>query len=187
MNLIDIIILVCFVPALIVGIKKGFMVQACSLLGIVASIWCAAKFAGIVGGYLSMHLDFSPVVINIIAFALILIIVSIVFSLLGKLLAKLMKVILLGWLDKLLGILLAALVTFCILGVIIFVFDSLDTQWHLVKSDILQTSVLYQKIKQITLVIFPYLKQLTHVITPEATDSAPAAAFIPFLLLPCKK
>ena len=155
MNLIDIIILVCFVPALIVGIRKGFMVQACSLLGIVASIWCAAKFAGIVGGYLSMHLDFSPVVINIIAFALILIIVSIVFSLLGKLLAKLMKVILLGWLDKLLGILLAALVTFCILGVIIFVFDSLDSQWHLIKSDILQTSVLYQKIND----EFPVFKE----------------------------
>ena len=159
-HLIDYIILASFIPALFVGIKKGFMVQACSLLGVVASIWCAAKFAGIVGGYLTPHMDFSPLVINVISFIVILVIVSLVFALLGRLLAKLMKVVLLGWLDKLLGVLLATLVTFCILGVVIAVFDSLDTQFHIIKSTILQESVLYQGIKQIALTIFPYLKQL---------------------------
>ena len=160
MNAVDIILLICFVPAVFVGLKKGLMVQACSLLGVVASIWCAAKFAGIVGGLISPHLDVSPLMINVISFVIILIIVSIIFSLLGKLLAKLMKFVLLGWLDKLLGIILAMLVTLAILGVVVVVFDSLDTHFHIIKSTILQDSTLYQGIKQIALAIFPYLKQL---------------------------
>ena len=179
MCIIDIFLLLCFVPGIVMGISKGFMVQACTLVGFVASVWCAWKFASMLGGVLSPHVDFSPAVVNTIAFALILIVVAIAFALLGKLLAKLMKVVLLGWLDKLLGIILASLVTLCILGVIIFVFDSLDAQWHIIKSDILQDSVLYQGIKNIALIFFPYLKQLITTgsqALPEAIPNAETAA-----------
>ena len=160
MNSIDIILLICFVPGLIAGIKKGFMVQACTLVGFVASVWCAWKFATLLGAYITPHVDFSPALANTISFAIILIVVSILFALLGKLLAKLMKVVLLGWLDKLLGAVLASLVTLAILGVVIFVFDSLDAQWHIIKSTILQDSILYQGIKTVALTVFPYLKLL---------------------------
>ncbi len=160
MNPIDIVLLVCFVPGIIRGLMKGLMVQACSLAGIVASIWCAWHFASLVGGRLAPHLNLSPALINTIAFALILIVVSIAFALIGKALAKLMKFALLGWLDKLLGVILGCLITLCILGVGIVIFDSLDTQWHLVKSDILENSKVYQGIKHIALTVFPYLKQL---------------------------
>ena len=178
MNIIDIILLCCFIPGIIRGIMKGFMVQACTLVGFVASVWCAWKFATLLGGVLTPHVDSSPTIVNTIAFAVILIIVALAFVLLGKLLAKLMKVVLLGWLDKLLGILLASLVTLCILGVIIFVFDSLDTQWHIVKSDILQTSVLYQGIKHLALTFFPYLKQLIASESAAVEDAAQVAAFL---------
>lgn len=190
MNIIDIFLLVCFVPGIVMGISKGFMVQACTLVGFVASVWCAWKFASMLSGILTPHVDFSPAVVNTISFALILIFVAIAFALLGKLLAKLMKVVLLGWLDKLLGIILASLVTLCILGVIIFVFDSLDSQWHIIKSDILQDSVLYQGIKNIALIFFPYLKQLITAgsqALPEAgadADTVSSACFIISFLRP---
>ena len=160
MNVVDIILLVCFVPGIIRGLSKGFMVQACTLVGFVASVWCAWKFASLLGTYLAPHLSLSPALINTIAFTIILIIISILFTLLGKLLRKLMKVIMLGWLDKLLGAVLALLVTLAILGVVILIFNSLDTQWHIIKSDILEKSALYQGIKNIALAVFPYLKQL---------------------------
>lgn len=160
MNPVDIVLLCCFVPGIIRGIVKGFMVQACSLAGIAASIWCAWRFASLVGGYLTPHLDLSPALINTIAFAIILIIVAIAFGLIGKALSKLMKVALLGWLDKLLGVLLGCMITFCILGVIILIFNSLDAQWHIMKSDILENSVVYRSIRGIAQAVFPYLKQL---------------------------
>ena len=160
MNIIDIVLLMCFVPGVIFGIKKGFMVQACTLVGFVVSVWCAWKFAVLLGSYLAPHFNLSLSLTNTIAFAIILVIVSILFALLGKLLAKLMKVVMLGWLDKLLGVVLALLVTLAILGVLTIVFDSLDAHWHIIKSDILKNSALYQGIKKIALTVFPYLKQL---------------------------
>ena len=160
MNIIDTILLICFVPGIIMGIKKGLMVQACTLIGFVASVWCAATFATLLGNALAPHINTSPGLINTIAFAIILIVVAIGFALLGKLLSKLMKVVLLGWLDKLLGVVLASLLTLCILGTVIVIFNSLDTHWHIVKSDILQNSVLYQGIKNIALTLFPLLKNM---------------------------
>ena len=169
MTIVDIILLVCFVPGIIRGISKGFMVQACNLVGFVASVWCAWRFAVMLGAYLAPHFNLSPALTNTIAFAIILLIIAILFSLLGKLLRKLMKVIMLGWLDKLLGVLLALLVTLAILGVVILIFNSLDTHWHIIKSDILEKSAVYQGIKDIALAVFPYLKQLF------TGESAPAA------------
>lgn len=160
MNTVDIVLLVCFVPGVIRGIVKGFMVQICSLAGFVASVWCAWKFAAIAAEYLTPYINLSPALLNTITFALILLVVSIVFVLIGKLLAKLMKVVLLGWLDKLLGMVFGILVTAAILGVLIVIFDGLDTQFHLVKGDILKDSVVYQGIKTVALTVFPYLKQL---------------------------
>ena len=169
MNIVDIILLLCFVPGIIRGLSKGFMVQVCNLVGFVASVWCAWKFAVMLGAYLAPHFNLSPTLTNTIAFAIILIIVTILFALLGKLLRKLMKVIMLGWLDRLLGVILAILFTVAILGVIILIFNSLDAHWHIIKSDILQNSALYRGIRNIALGVFPYLKQLF------AGETAPAA------------
>ena len=160
MNTVDIILLVCFIPGVIRGLMKGFMVQICSLIGFVASVWCAWKFSAIVAGYLTPHLNLAPALVHTLSFALILFVVAILFALLGKLLAKLMKVVLMGWVDRLLGLILGIFVTAAILGVLVVIFDNLDAQWHLVKGDLLKDSVVYQGIKQAALTVFPYLKQL---------------------------
>ena len=54
MNTLDLI--VCLVLALAVwnGWRQGFVVQICSLAGIVAGIWIAARFGAQVGGWLRL-------------------------------------------------------------------------------------------------------------------------------------
>lgn len=160
MNILDIIILVCFLPGLIKGISKGFLEQAVTLVGMVLSVWCAFKLRGIVCDYLAPHLEMSETILNVVAFALILIGVSMLALLLAKLLTKLMEMMMLGWVNRLLGALTSCLVTLVVLGVIIVLFDTVNVKFELVKSPVLDESVLYEGIKNLAYLAFPYMKQL---------------------------
>ena len=104
MNVIDIIILLCCVPALYNGITKGFISQAFSLVALVLGAWFSFKFAGPLGEWLKSYADLPGPILNVIAFALILVIVVMVLKMTAMTLERLLKVVMLGWLDKLLGV-----------------------------------------------------------------------------------
>ena len=65
-----------------------------------------------------------------------------------------------GWLNRLLGALMACLTTLIVLGVVIVLFDTINLKFDLVHSPILDDSLLYGKIKDLAYIAFPYLKQL---------------------------
>ena len=45
MGTLDIILLICFIPALVRGIQKGFIEQVISLASIFIGAWMAYRFA----------------------------------------------------------------------------------------------------------------------------------------------
>ena len=78
MNILDIILLICFIPALIQGIRKGFIAQAISIISIGAGIWASARFADVVSAWVAQYITASEQVLKVVAFALILVVVFIV-------------------------------------------------------------------------------------------------------------
>ena len=86
MNILDIIILICLVPSLIQGLRKGFISQAISIISLVAGIWASAKFADLVGGWLAQYITASEQVLKLVSFALVMVVVFILLGLIGKLL-----------------------------------------------------------------------------------------------------
>ena len=165
MNTLDVILLLLFIPGIIRGISKGFLEQAIALIGIVFSVWAAFKFLAPVCGLLEQYVSFPESIVKVLAFLLILIVVSLVVLLLAKLLTKVVEMALLGWLNKTLGVVSAILVTAVVLGLLIILFDTVNVQFGLVKSEILETSTVYNLLKDFGYIIFPFLKQL---IAPEA-------------------
>ena len=160
MATLDIIILICFIPAVIRGLQKGFIEQAVALISIVLGAWLAFKFSSMVCDWLKAYIDVSETVLNIISFALIIIVTAFLLFLVGRLLTGFMKLVLLGWLDHLLGIVFALLKTALIIGLIIVMFDTLNVKFEFVKAETLDASVLYNPIKDMAYTIFPYLKEL---------------------------
>ena len=160
MNTLDIILAICFIPALIRGISKGFVEQAAALVAFFLSVWMAFRFSTLAADWLRPVLEVSETVLNVVAFVAILVVVSIAMVLLGKLISKFIKVAMLGWLDKLLGVLFGFLVTALILGVLIVSFDAVNTRFTIVAAEKLEASVLYTSLRAIAWFIFPYLKEL---------------------------
>ena len=160
MNILDIILLICFVPALIQGIRKGFIAQAISIISIVAGIWASARFADVVSAWVAQYITASEQVMKVVAFALILVVVFIVLGLVGRLLEGLFNLVLLGWVNKLLGVVFALLKTALIVGLLIIVFTSINDNLQLVKESVLNESVLYPHLKKIAFEVFPYVKDM---------------------------
>ena len=160
MHTLDIILAICFVPALIRGISKGFIEQAMAFAAFFLSVWMAFRFSSLAALWLKPRLEVNDTLLNVIAFVLVLVAVSVAMVLLGKLLSKFIKVVMLGWLDKLLGVLFGFLFTALILGVAIVSFDALNTRFALVAAEKLDSSVLYTSLRATAWFLFPYLKEL---------------------------
>ena len=160
MNILDIIILICLVPAIIQGIRKGLISQVIGIISIIFGVWASARFANIVGDWLAQYITCSEQILKIVSFALILIVVFIALGLTGRILEGIIKLIMLGWLNKLLGVAFALVKSLLVLGLITLAFNSLNTSFSLVKPDILADSVLYPIIKDFADAVFPYLKSI---------------------------
>ena len=160
MNILDIIILICLIPALIQGLIKGFISQAIALISLIAGAWASSRFAGVVCEWLSQYLSGSEQIVRIAAFALIFIAVILALSLIGKLLDKIIQIIMLGWLNKLLGGVFAIAKWILIMSLIVVAFNSINQSFHLVKPSVLAQSQLYPILTDIANTIFPYLKNL---------------------------
>ena len=161
MSTLDIIILVCFVPAIVTGIQRGFIAQVVSLVSIILGIWLAFHFSEMVCEWLRQYLpNLSETILNIVGFVLILAVVALLLHLVGKLLLRLFKAVDLGWLNWILGLIFSLLKAALVIGLVLVLFDTLNLKFSLVKSETLGQSVLYAPLRDAAYKVFPYLKAL---------------------------
>ena len=171
MNTLDIVILLLFVPGIIRGLTKGFLEQGISLAGVVLAVWLAFHFFHQVGQLIQRYITVPEKVLPIMGFVAILVVVILAVILLAKLATKIVEMATLGWLNKALGLVFALAATALVLGLLAIVFETMNLRFGLVKSPILQDSVLYGYLKDLGEIVYPYLKQW---LTPET--AAPAIA-----------
>jgi membrane protein required for colicin V production len=160
MNILDIIILICLIPSLIQGLRKGFISQAISIISLIAGIWASARFADIVGVWLAQYITASEQVLKLVSFAIVMIVVFIILGLIGKLLDGIIKLVMLGWMNRLLGAAFALAKAILILGLLMLVFNSLNANFNFVDPQVIEESVLYPILKGISDTVFPYLKSI---------------------------
>lgn len=166
MGILDIAICIILAVSLAVGIAKGLITQLTAIVAIVVAAWAGMRFSIPLGQWLGGILsELSPVVIKVICFCIIFIAVTLVVSLLGKLLDKCIKLVLLGWVNRLLGAVFAVLACLLVLGLSASLFDTLYSQWANLREvtalpPFIQESLLYKPLLNLAGSIFPYLSNL---------------------------
>jgi len=107
MNWLDIVIIVVAVLLGIVGLRQGIIKTAFGIAGLIGGIVLAGRYYSGLAALLSPA---GATWANIAAYAIILLATLIVAGVIGWLVAKLVHIVMLGWLDRLVG---------CVLGVFI--------------------------------------------------------------------
>ncbi|MBQ0024655.1 MAG: CvpA family protein [Bacteroidales bacterium] len=135
MATIDVIILVCFLPAIYVGIKNGLVRELISLCVVFGGIKLSIKFSPQVIEWLSCHLGMSEFWAKVTSFIVIFLVVAIILSLIGNLIDRIIKISLLGWLNRLLGILLAIALFAIVISTVIYFFDMVNTRLGIISAE----------------------------------------------------
>lgn len=160
MNVLDIILLICFIPAVIQGIRNGFIAQVISIAALILGVWASARFTPEVSSWLAQYITVSEQVMKVISFTAILLMSFLVLALIGKFLEATFKLVMLGWLNSLLGAVFSLIKAGLVIGLVIMAFCSLNNTFNFVSEEVLNESVLFPPLKKMAYTVFPYLKEL---------------------------
>ena len=137
--LLDLVLVVLLILAIIKGYQRGLIVGVFSLVAIIIGLAAAIKLSAIVAGYIGKAIKISDTWLPIISFTVVFIIVVLLVRLGANMLQKTVEVALLGWVNRLGGILLYIAIYLIVYSVILFYAE----QVKLVKPDIIHNSVTY--------------------------------------------
>lgn len=124
--LIDFTCIILLIIAIIKGYQKGFIIAIFSIIAFIIGLAAALKLSAVVAAYLQGSVNVSAKWLPFIAFALVFFLVVILVRLGAKLVEKAFQVVLLGWLNRLGGILLYAVLYLLILSIFIFYAEKLQ-------------------------------------------------------------
>ncbi len=154
MNAVDLIVCLVLVLAVWNGWRQGFILQVCSLAGIVAGIWLAARFGTQVGEWLQLE----PDIASAGGFVTVLIAVILVVAIAGRLVRKLFHFAGFGIADTLLGIAVSVLKYLLVLSALFSAFDTLNADYTLVSPETIEKSKSYKPVMRLSEAVFPFLE-----------------------------
>ncbi len=100
-NWLDIVFAIVLISSVLEGLKKGFARTALGLAAVIVGLVCGLWFYASVGALFESRVG--PTWANVLGFLVIFVGVIVLGGLLGALIAKLLKMVHLSWLDRLAG------------------------------------------------------------------------------------
>jgi membrane protein required for colicin V production len=139
------------------GFFKGFVIEAASIVALIAGILGALLFSSTIGDILSTYFNFETIPPTGIIFALIFIVIIISINLLAKLLTKFIKMAALGLINRIFGTLFGGLKFAITLSALLLLLDQFSFLFQYFDTIILEESILYDPIKNLGEILFEWL------------------------------
>ena len=157
MNYIDIILVLLLLFAAINGFRKGLILEVASLAALILGVWGAIEFSYITTGFLTDKMGVESDHLNLISFIVTFVVIVILVHLVGSSLSKLIEVAMLGWLNRITGLIFGFLKTAFILSILLLVFNKIDTEVHILSPETKAESQLYEPIRKFAPSVFPFI------------------------------
>jgi len=141
--IIDLIFAVLMILALIHGYRRGLIVAVFSFIAIIVGLAAAIKLSTVVAKYLGHAVKISDRWLPFLSFILVFIVAVIIIRLGAKAIQRITETVMLGWVNRLGGIILYAAIYTTIFSVLLF----FAGQIKMIKSETLQASVTYPFIR----------------------------------------
>ena len=136
---IDLILAILVVFAIIKGYRRGLIVGLFSLVAVFIGLAAAIKLSAVVATYIGGAVNISDRWLPVVSFAVVFIVVLLLVRLGANAIEKIAETVLLGWLNKLGGIILYTIIYITIFSVLLFYAEQLK----IIKSGTIQKSVTY--------------------------------------------
>ena len=147
MNSLDYILLIPLLYGLYRGFTKGLIIELASLLALTLGIYGALHFSSFTFEFLSDYVEIKTVYLQLASYGLTFLIIVMVISLTGKALTMLIKLVALGFINRMMGAIFGSIKVLLILSVFILFFDRFNKQFGMVKDEVLNASLMYNPIR----------------------------------------
>jgi membrane protein required for colicin V production len=137
--LIDIIVLVLLLAALFKGLRKGLVVALFSFLAFVIGLAAALKLSSAMASYLGDTISISQRWLPVVAFIAVFLIVVLLVRIGAKAIEAALRLVLLGWLNRVGGVIFFALLYLFVFSIVLFYADGL----HLIREETKNASRTY--------------------------------------------
>jgi len=158
MNYIDIVLGILLVLAAINGFRKGLVVEVASIAALILGIWGAIEFSYITSDFLVEQFDLQTAHLNIISFVLTFVVIVVLVHIVGNVVNKMLEAVMLGFVNKLAGLVFGLLKAALILSVVLVVFNKIDEGVHILPEDTKAESSMYEPIRSFAPMLFPFVE-----------------------------
>ena len=126
-NFFDVIVIAIIIILALKGLFTGFIREVFSIIGIVGGVIVASRFHIGFGNFVNSILKLeSQTIINLIGFMIILGIIWVLSLILAEVVLRFARFIRLGYLDRILGVVIAGFKIFLIASIILFTFSKIN-------------------------------------------------------------
>lgn len=157
MNYIDIILGLLLVISAFSGFRNGLVSEMASLAALILGIWGAIEFSYITTEFLTETFQLETQYLNIISFIITFIVIVILVHLVGNAVGKLIEAAMLGFLNKLAGLVFGVLRSALVLSIVLLVFDKIDDDVEILSQEAKTESRLYEPIRGFAPSLFPFI------------------------------
>ena len=141
--LIDILFALLMALAVYKGFQRGLILGVFSLLAVIIGLAAAMKLSVIVAGYIGKSVSMSDGWLPVISFAVVFLLAILLIRLGAKIIEKTVELAMLGWLNKLFGILLFIIIFTTVFSVFLFYAE----QIKLIRQSAIDQSLTYYYIQ----------------------------------------
>lgn len=141
--IIDIVFAILIVLAVIKGYQRGLIVGLFSLVAIIIGLAAAMKLSTAVADYIGKAVKVSDEWLPVISFAVVFIVVVLLIRWAANAIENVVEVVMMGWLNKLCGIILYATIYILVFSVLLFY----AAQVRIIQPETIDKSVTYSFIQ----------------------------------------
>lgn len=141
--MIDIVFLILLLMAIFKGLQRGLIVAIFSLLALMAGLAAAIKLSAVVADYLKQNTHLPSKWLPALAFLLVFIIVILLVRWAAAMIKAAINFALLGWVDKIGGVLLYAFIYITVYSIILFYAANLN----LISQNARASSIVYSSVE----------------------------------------
>lgn len=141
--LIDLVFAVLVFFGCIKGLRKGLIIALFSVVAFIVGLAAALKLSAVVANKLSENLEISGKWLPVVSFMIVFFIVVLLVNLGGKMIQKTVEMAMLGWVNRIGGIILFIFIYSMIYSIFLFY----GAQLHIIKDETIKASQIYPYIQ----------------------------------------
>jgi membrane protein required for colicin V production len=137
--LLDLIYAVVLVLAIFHGFRRGLILGLFSLVAVIIGLAAAMKLSLVAGEYIGKAINISDRWLPVISFAVVFLIIVLLIRLAARAIEKMVEMVMLGWVNKIAGIIFYAAIYTIVFSVLLFYAE----QMKLLQPETINKSITY--------------------------------------------